>query len=371
MLIAGHIHAALAADHEPCLHGGPDQPACLPLGIEDIRIGGDSVPVTSRDVSATPFHAHVGLVRADQTPTRQILVVPPISGHFPVLLRDLLIGLLPDFKLHVIDWVNPRHIARRHGPFSYEDNIAVVAGAARALGRDAGILALCQAGPPALAATAVLAAEGEAPAALALLGAPIDPIASPTSVSRRLRATPLSWLRAFALSEVPYGYAGHGRAVYPAGSQLMALNNYRMRCMGRDCDIARKMRHDDGLDPEDYPFSEMYSAIMDIDGRHFIENIDRVFQKAALRNGTMEFMEETVRCDAVARTALMTVEGMADEIAAPGQTAAAHGFCPRVPDDRRVRASIPGAGHFDLFHGSIWRETVLPQVRDFLLRHTG
>ncbi|MGC9371301.1 MAG: polyhydroxyalkanoate depolymerase, partial [Paracoccaceae bacterium] len=71
---------------------------------------------------------------------------------------------------------------------------------------------------------------------------------------------------------------------------------------------------------------------------------------------------------AIRATALLTVEGAQDDIAAPGQTAAAHGLCPALPVQERGRLVVPACGHFSLFHGDIWRAEVLPVVREFLLK---
>jgi poly(3-hydroxybutyrate) depolymerase len=64
----------------------------------------------------------------------------------------------------------------------------------------------------------------------------------------------------------------------------------------------------------------------------------------------------------------MTIEGARDDIAAPGQTAAALDLCPAIPETRRARLVVPDCGHFGLFHGEPWRSRVLPEVRAFLTR---
>ncbi len=37
-----------------------------------------------------------------------------------------------------------------------------------------------------------------------------------------------------------------------------------------------------------------------------------------------------------------------------------------MPDDRRQHIEVEGAGHYGIFSGRRWRQTVYPQVRDFI-----
>jgi poly(3-hydroxybutyrate) depolymerase len=43
-------------------------------------------------------------------------------------------------------------------------------------------------------------------------------------------------------------------------------------------------------------------------------------------------------------------------------------LCPGVPEPYRAAAVIPGAGHFSLFHGDLFRAAVLPRLAGFLRR---
>ena len=44
---------------------------------------------------------------------------------------------------------------------------------------------------------------------------------------------------------------------------------------------------------------------------------------------------------------------------------------PHQLPDRTVWLTVVGAGHYGIFSGRRWRETVYPQVRDFIRRHAG
>ena len=144
--------------------------------------------------------------------------MPPLSGHFPVLLRDLVVGLLPTFQVFITDWVNARHVALDQGPFDLEKNISYIIEMMERLGPGLNVMALCQAALPALIATAYLSEKGEhsAPRALVLMAAPVDPVTNPTRVVRLIRARSLSWYERNVVTRVPPPYRGQDRLVYPA-----------------------------------------------------------------------------------------------------------------------------------------------------------
>jgi poly(3-hydroxybutyrate) depolymerase len=267
----------------------------------------------------------------------------------------------------LLDWTNVRHVSAGHGQFGFDDNIETVIRMVRHGGPGLSVVAVCQGGVPALAATALLAAVDDpaAPASLTLIAAPVDPLAKPTRVVRLLRERPLSWFEDSANSVVPDIYAGTGRLVYPAPLQLSALLTYLRRHLDQSGELRAKAHHDDGADPRRFPFLDLYSSIMDLDAMHFVENIDRVFHRRALLQGTLQCGGELVDVRAVRHTALLTIEGQEDDIAAPGQTSAAHALCTALPTDLHQKQVVNGAGHFSLFHGAVFRREVLPILRDF------
>jgi poly(3-hydroxybutyrate) depolymerase len=68
---------------------------------------------------------------------------------------------------------------------------------------------------------------------------------------------------------------------------------------------------------------------------------------------------------AITNTALMTVEGELDDISGVGQTRAAHDLCTGIPAGRKGHLIVAGAGHYGIFSGRRWRETVYPRLREF------
>ncbi len=288
-------------------------------------------------------------------------------------MRDLVLALLPSFRVYVTDWLNVRHVPADEGPFGLEDNISCVVGAIRMLPPGLNVVALCQGGVPALAAAAVLASgrDERTPATLTLIASPIDPLANPTEVVRLLRSRRLSWFEENLIRAVPKGYAGAGRRVYPAHLHLIPLWLYFAKRFAGAGEIARKALSDDGADPGRFPFLDLFSSIMDLDAKFFLENTKAVFQDGLLPQGLLLYDGQRIDLRAIGTTALLTIEGEKDDIAAPGQTSAAHSLCRSLPGGLHRSVAIPGAGHFSLFHGGLCRSHVQPAIAGFLKRHRG
>ena len=71
----------------------------------------------------------------------------------------------------------------------------------------------------------------------------------------------------------------------------------------------------------------------------------------------------------IKKTALLTVEGELDDISAPGQTRPALDLCSSLPDEMKKAHLQIGVGHYGIFNGRKWRESVLPVLRDFMRDH--
>ena len=367
MQVSCHLEPAVP---RPRLYAGADQPARLSLEIDAIMHQGQLFPVVSQDILQMPFCAITGLARSDGTHLPKVLVVAPLSSHFAILLRDLVLGLLPSFQVFITDWVNARHVPDERGPFDLEENTSYIIEAMRVLAPELNVIALCQAGVPALVATAYHSDndQGCAPDSLVLIAAPIDPAANATRVSRLIRSRTLSWYERNVITEVTSPHAGKGRLVYPGSLQLLGLWAYLARHLREGGELQGKLLTDDGADPVRFPFLDLYSAVMDLPAEVFLDIMRHVYQERTLVRGKYRTRNHTVALRSIRATALMTVEGEYDDIAAPGQTQRAHDLCPSVPADARRQLVVPACGHFSLFHGGIWRTRVLPEVRAFIDR---
>jgi len=132
-------------DASPLFAGG-DQPARRSFSITHAMIQNAWLPVRTRDLAQTPFCTLVEFSAPDFAAEGDLLIVAPLSGHFPVLARDLVAGLLPYFRVYVTDWTNIRHIPAKCGPLGLDGNIATVLDCIRKLVPGLHVLGLCQGG---------------------------------------------------------------------------------------------------------------------------------------------------------------------------------------------------------------------------------
>ena len=339
------------------------------FGIPSLDERGGPVAVRVEELEASPFHVLLAFDCPHRAAAGTVVLIPPMSGVLPWIMREMIIGLLPRYRVLVPEWVDPRFVPRAAGSFGFSHNIAAVISALRMAGPGAGLIALCQSGGPSLAATAVMEESDDpaTPALLILLGSPIDPAANPTSLSRHFATAP-SFRLAFSISPVPFGYPGWGRPVYSADTQRSLLAAARLHHTlfppwlggNEHPDLAELERR--------LPFSDYSRVMMDVDARHFIENIDIVFRRRALPRGRLRYDGDPVDTAAIRRCALVTIEGTQDGIVGPGQTVAAHALCPDLPEDRRLAILIEGCDHLSLFRGKSFRNLVLPHLLAGLAR---
>ncbi len=365
--MTGNAASERPTGESPPLFAGGNQPARRGFGITQVAAGDAHVAVRTRDGGGTRFCTLVEFSVPGIAPKGSLLVVAPLSGHFAIIARDLIAGLLPHFCVYITDWINVRHVAATEGQLGLGGNIGGVLDCIKRLPPGLNVLGLCQGGVPALAATALLAQSEHAntPASLVLMGSPIDPLAAPTRVVKLLRSRPLSWFEENVIATVPEDFAGRGRRVYPAQLHSLPLWAYLTRHISGGSDTAAKLLFDDGDDPAQFPFLDLFTSIMDLDAAFFLENTRDVFQECLLRKNALRFGGERIDPGAIRTTALLTIEGERDDIAAPGQTSAAHGLCSSLPRRLRRALAVPHAGHFSLFYGETWRGAVLPAIREF------
>ena len=109
-----------------------------------------------------------------------------------------------------------------------------------------------------------------------------------------------------------------------------------------------------------------YQAVMDLPAEFYLETVKRVFQDHDLPLGRFTYRGETVRPEAIRRTALLTVEGERDDICANGQTMAALDLCSGVPISMRRHHLQLGVGHYGVFSGKRWTNEIYPLVREMI-----
>lgn len=340
------------------------------LCIAETAIAGRRHAVEDHIVLEQPNWLMHRFAKRDAGVQPAVLVVAPLSGHYGWLMRDTVLGLLPEHDVHLLEWRDARDIPVAAGRLGLDACVLAVMRALRALGSGVTVLGVSQAPLPVLAATALMAAqdERERPRALVLMGGFIDPRAAPSAIEKLTARLPCGWFTRTMVRTVPAGEPGAGRRIYPGATHGRALKRYLDRHLAEHGELYRKVTTDDGADPERFPFVRLYSTLMDLPAEFAEENACKVFAEALLPRGLLACLGRLVEPGRIADVALMTVEGAADDSSAPGHTHAAHALCPRIPDAMRRRLTVPGIGHFGLFHGDQWRQQVLPEVTAFIIR---
>ncbi|MEN2472184.1 polyhydroxyalkanoate depolymerase [Burkholderia sp. GS2Y] len=302
-----------------------------------------------------------------------VLVCAPLSGHHATLLRDTVRALLADHKVYITDWVDARLVPPSAGEFTLSDYVRYIQEFIRHIGADTvHVVAVCQSTVPVLAAVSLMASAGEAtPRSMTMMGGPIDARKSPTAVNSLAAAKSYAWFEDNVIHTVPSNYAGSGRKVYPGFLQhagFVAMNpdrhfssyyNYFLNLVKGDAEDA----------DAHVRFYDEYNAVLDMAAEYYLQTIREVFQEFRLATGTWEIDGVAVCPHDIRSTALMTIEGELDDISGSGQTEAAHALCSGIPTTRKRHYTAPACGHYGIFSGRRWRETIYPSVRDFIRAH--
>ncbi|HCW50014.1 polyhydroxyalkanoate depolymerase [Brevundimonas naejangsanensis] len=353
-------------------YGKPD------WGLETIEIDGKPVRTTEQVVWSSPwcrlvrFARNIGDLKRAGRPAAApaVVIVAPLSGHYATLLRGTVETFLQDHDVYVTDWANARQVPMLEGRFDFSDYIDHVRDMLAAVGPRAHVVGVCQPGPPVLAACAVMAAEDDPnrPASMTFMGSPIDARLSPTVTNQLAEEKPFTWFKSNMIHTVPLPYPGVGRRVYPGFVQL-----YSFMSMNEDkhVDAHRRYFNDlvagdgDGVEKHEQFYDE-YLSVLDLTEEFYLQTIDIVFQQHLLPRGMLEHRGQTVDLTAITDIGLATIEGEMDDISGVGQTQAAHGLTPNIPDDRRLLYVQPKVGHYGVFNGRRFREEIYPRVRDFI-----
>ncbi|ARP95915.1 polyhydroxyalkanoate depolymerase [Bordetella genomosp. 13] len=302
----------------------------------------------------------------------RVLLVAPMSGHHATLLRDTVRALLPAHDIYVTDWVDARMIPVAAGPFHLDDYVRYIQEFIRLLGADTDlhVISVCQPTVPVLAAISLMASAGETvqPRTMTMMGGPIDPRESPTQVNGLATTKPYEWFESQLIHIVPGAYRGAGRRVYPGFLQhagFMAMNPDRHLQSHYEFYL-HLLRGDDSDAEAHRRFYDEYNAVLDMPAEFYLDTIRTVFQEFRLPNGTWEVDGQLVRPADIRKTALLTIEGELDDISGQGQTRAAIKLCRGIPAARKQHYLAQGAGHYGIFSGRRWRETICPKIAAFI-----
>ncbi len=350
-------------------------------GLDVVTVDGKPVRTTQQVVWQSPwvkltrFARNVGDLKRAGKPVAapSVMIVAPLSGHYATLLRGTVEAFIQDHDVYVTDWTNARQVPMLEGRFDFYDYIDHVRDMLAVIGPRAHVVAVCQPGPPVLAAAAVMAAEKDPnrPASMTFMGSPIDARLSPTVTNQLAEEKPFAWFKSNMIHTVPWPYPGFGRRVYPGFVQLysfMSMNEERHRDAHHEYFRDLVAGDGDGVEKHEQFYDE-YLSVLDLTEEFYLQTIDLVFQKHALAKGELVHHGKPVDLSAITDIALCTVEGEKDDISGVGQTQAAHALCPNIPDDRRLLYVQPGVGHYGVFNGRRFREEIYPRVTDFIAKN--
>jgi poly(3-hydroxybutyrate) depolymerase len=348
-----------------------------PFGINTATVDGVDVAVQEQTALQKPFCRLLRFKRFTDNPAAlekmksqpSVLVVAPLSGHHSTLLRDTVRCLLHDHKVFITDWTDARMVPLEVGPFHLDDYVAYVQEFIRHIGPNVHVLSVCQPTVPVLVAVSVMASNGErTPLTMTMMGGPIDARKSPTAVNSLAMDKSHGWFERSVIYRVPQNYPGAGRRVYPGFMQysgFVAMNPDRHVTSHYDY-FLDLVRGDQESVESHREFYDEYNAVLDMPAEYYLDTIRRVFQEFALVNGTWEIDGQLVRPQDIRSTALLTIEGELDDISGAGQTRAAHELCTGIPKANQFHYDVQGPGHYGIFAGRRWRETVYPRVREFI-----
>ncbi|WKL58170.1 polyhydroxyalkanoate depolymerase [Asticcacaulis sp. ZE23SCel15] len=301
-----------------------------------------------------------------------VLIVAPLSGHYATLLRGTVQEFLLDHDVYITDWVNARQVPVLEGRFDFYSYMDHIQHMLEFIGSRIHVVGVCQPGPPVLATACLMAEDNHPnrPASMTFMGSPIDARFNPTVTNNLAEERPFAWFKSNMVHNVPPPYPGVGRRVYPGFVQLysfMSMNEERH--MDALKSYFSNLVEDDGDGVEKHlEFYDEYLSVLDLTEEFYLQTIDLVFQKHALPKGELVHKGRNVKPQAITDIALMTVEGEKDDISGVGQTQAAHEICPNIPADMKELYVQAGAGHYGVFNGRRFRESIYPKIRDFIAK---
>ena len=342
-------------------------------GLDSTQVDGRAVGVRVEVVEDRAFGRLLRFRRdlpAGRAPDPRVLIVAPMSGHYATLLRGTVQAMLPGHEVFITDWTDARDVPVFQGRFDLNDYVDYLIGFLRAIGPGAHAMAVCQPGPPLLAAAAVMArAQDPArPRTLTFMGSPIDARESPTVTNLLAEQRGFAWFERNMIQTVPLPYAGVGRRVYPGFVQLfsfMSMNAERHAEAQWDY-FQDLIRGDEDAADKHVRFYDEYLSVCDMTAEFYLQTIRDVFQEYLLPRGLFTHRGQVVDPSVITDTALMTVEGELDDISGIGQTQAAHDLCSGLKPSDKIDYVQKGAGHYGVFNGSKWREQIQPKLARFV-----
>jgi poly(3-hydroxybutyrate) depolymerase len=343
------------------------------FGLTSTVIDGKTVAVHEEIVARKPFGQLRHFVREGVTAGPRLLIVAPMSGHYATLLRGTVDRMLPFADVYITDWRDAKQVPLSDGSFDLDDYVDYLIAFLEEIGPGAHMLAVCQPSVPCYAAACLMSADKHPcrPKTLTMMGGPIDTREAPTAVNTLATERPYAWFEQNVIATIPASYAGAGRKVYPgflqlAGFMSMNLGNH----MISHWEMFKHLVEGDeeGADATK-DFYEEYRSVCDMTAEFYLQTIELVFQKHAIANGTYLHRGRLVDPAAITDIGLLAIEGERDDISGLGQTKAALTLASKLAPAHKKYLMAKGAGHYGIFNGSKWRNTIAPVVEQWIAAH--
>lgn len=354
-------------EHTTRRYGKPE------FGIASIDRDDYELEVTEEHHATKTFGRLKRFRREGDPDDPRLLLVAPMSGHFSTLLRGTARKMAEHHDVYITDWRDARDVAMFEGTFTLDDYIDYLIDWLDYLGPNTHIMAVCQPAVPVMGAVSIMAAQNHPaqPLTMTLMGGPIDTRIAPTEVNELATTRPLSWFEQNVITRVPLPHRGAMRRVYPgflqlAGFMSMNLGDHLMK----HHEMFHHLVEGDGESADaTRAFYEEYRSVMDMTAEFYLQTIDIVFQRHALPDGTWVSRNRPIRPDAITKTAIMAVEGENDDISGVGQTKAALDITPNLSHKKKEHFVAPKVGHYGIFNGRRWRNTIAPEITRFIAQH--
>ena len=345
------------------------------FGLDHTLVDGREVAVTEEIVLRKPFGQLRHFVREGVSGGPKLLIVAPMSGHFATLLRGTVERMLPSADVYITDWRDAKLVPLSDGIFDLDDYVDYLIEFLEAIGPNEGaggthMLAVCQPSVPCYAAACLMSADKNPcrPKTLTMMGGPIDTREAPTAVNTLATERPHSWFEQNVIATVPETYPGMGRQVYPGFLQLtgfmtMNLGNHMMSHYEM---FKHLVQGDEAAADQTKDFYEEYRSVCDMTAEFYLQTIDVVFQDHSLPKGTMTHRGRIVDPAAITDIGILAIEGERDDISGLGQTRAALKIATSLPAAKKKYYMAKGVGHYGIFNGSKWRNTIAPLLEEWI-----
>src|SRR3954469_5973551 len=344
------------------------------FGLDAAHVGRKDVPVHEEILLRKPFGQLKHFYREGVETGPRLLIVAPMSGHYATLLRGTVERLLPKFDVYITDWRDAKLVPLSDGSFNLDDYIDYLIEFLELIGTKTGerphMLAVCQPAVPAFAATALMNEDRNPhrPKTLTMMGGPIDTREAPTAVNTLATQRPFSWFEQNVIATVPMIYPGAGRKVYPGFLQLAGFMT--MNLGSHLISHWEMFKHlvvgDDESAAGTQKFYDEYRSVCDMPAEFYLQAVDVVFQQHQLPKGELEHRGRLVDPAAIHDTALLAIEGERDDISGIGQTRAALDIATKLPNSKKQYFMARDVGHYGIFNGRKWRESIAPVVEKFI-----